>query len=69
MTMFNFILVNLLNGLMAISLLLIGYTLFDFLTPNWDFKDVFKKGYISNGGLVIGAFLIGLSIIIACTAG
>jgi uncharacterized membrane protein YjfL (UPF0719 family) len=67
--MFNFILVNLLNGLMAISLLLIGYTLFDILTPKWDFKDVFEKGYISNGGLVIGAFLIGLSIIIACTAG
>lgn len=69
MSMVNFLVTNLLNGLMAIALLMAGYKVFDWLTPKWDTHEIFGQGYVSNGGLVVGAFLLGLAIVIASTAG
>lgn len=69
MSMTSFLLTNLLNGLLAIALLMLGYKVFDWLTPNWDTHEIFGNGYVSNGGLVVGCFLLGLAIVIASTAG
>jgi len=67
MSITTFLLTNFLNGGMGIILLLVGFFIFDHLTPTWDFTDVFKEKGISGGAVVVGAFLIGLSIIIAAT--
>jgi putative membrane protein len=69
MSMTNFLLTNLLNGLIAIVLLMIGYKVFDWLTPRWDTHEIFGQGFVSNGGIVVAAFLLGLAIVIASTAG
>ena len=69
MSMWHFLLTNLLNGLLAIGLLMAGYKIFDLLTPKWDTHEIFGKGYLSNGGLVVASFLLGLAIVIASTAG
>ena len=69
MNMGTFLLTTLLNGILAIALLMIGYKAFDLLTPKWDTHEIFGKGYISNGGLVVACFLLGLAIVIASTAG
>ncbi|MCF8094434.1 MAG: DUF350 domain-containing protein [Desulfobacteraceae bacterium] len=61
----SFLLANGLNGLMAIAMLLIGFFVFNVLTPNWDFTDVFKTKGVSGGAVVVAAFLLGLSIVIA----
>ena len=63
----TFLLTNLLNGIMGIILLLLGFFIFNKFTPNWDFTDVFKTKGISGGAIVVAAYLIGLSIIIAAT--
>ena len=65
----GFLLTNLCNGLMAVVLLVIGYKVFDLMTPGWDFKNVFTKSTLTNGGLVIAAFLIGLAVVIARSVG
>jgi hypothetical protein len=49
--------------------LVLGYKLFDWATPRWDAHEIFGNGYISNGGIVIGCFLLGLAIVIASAAG
>lgn len=69
MNIADFLAANFLNGLIAMVLLAAGYKVFDLLTPGWDFSDVFKKNTITNGGVVIAAFLVGLAIVIASTAG
>ncbi|MDY6904103.1 MAG: DUF350 domain-containing protein [Thermodesulfobacteriota bacterium] len=69
MNLIDFLLVNFCNGLLGAVLLVAGYKVFDLLTPGWDFADVFKKNTITNGGVVIAAFLVGLAIVIASTAG
>ncbi len=67
MNLGTFLLANGLNGLMAIAMLLIGFFVFDRLTPNWDFTDAFRQKGISGGAVVVAAFLLGLSIVIAAT--
>jgi uncharacterized membrane protein YjfL (UPF0719 family) len=64
----NFLLINLLNGFIGIILLIIGYKIFDFMTPRWDFSKIFSMNKVTNGSVVIASFLIGLSIIIGLTA-
>ena len=69
MSMGTFLATNLLNGLLAIALLMAGYKVFDLLTPKWKTHEIFGQGHVSNGGLVVAAFLLGLAIVIASTAG
>lgn len=64
-----FLLTNILNGLIGIGMLLLGYKIFDWITPKWDNHEIFGNGYVSNGAIVIGYFLLGLAIVIASTAG
>jgi len=65
MNLVDFLWANFLNGAMAIGLLLVGFFLFNILTPNWNFTHVFKEKGLSGGALVVAAYLLGLSIIIA----
>ena len=67
MSISSFLLTNFLNGVMGIALLLIGFFIFNISTPNWDFTNAFKEKGVSGGAIVVAAFLIGLSIIIAAT--
>jgi putative membrane protein len=69
MDMSAFLLANVLNGLLGLVLLALGYKVFDLITPRWQFHEIFGNGHISNGGIVIGCFLLGLAIVIASTAG
>lgn len=64
-----FLLTNVLNGLIGILLLVGGYKIFDWLTPKWKFHEIFGNSYLSNGGLVVSAFLLSLALVIAFTAG
>lgn len=65
MNLWTFLAANGLNGLMAIIMLLAGFFIFDKLTPNWDFINVFQEKGISGGAIIVAAFLLGLSIVIA----
>ena len=51
-------------GLLAIFLIVIGYIIFDKLTPRLDFNDLVTKGNLSMG-VVIGSFIIGLCYVVA----
>ena len=65
-----FLTANIINGLLGVALLVLGYKAFDLLTPKWDFHKAFNNNdTVTNAGLVIAAFLIGLSLVIALTAG
>lgn len=59
---------NALNGLLGLVFLLGGYVVFDLITP-WEFGKIFEKGELTNGGVVIAAFLLSLALVIGMTAG
>lgn len=63
----TFVLANFLNGVLGIAFLFVGYFLFDKLTPKWDFTEVFREKGVSGGAIIVAAFLLGLSIVIAAT--
>ena len=65
MNIWNFLLTNLLNGILSGALLLLFYFLFDKMTPKWDFTEVFREKGISGGAIIVAAFLLGLSIILS----
>lgn len=65
MNIWNFLLTNLLNGILGGALLLLFYFLFDKMTPKWDFTEVFREKGISGGAIIVAAFLLGLSIILS----
>jgi uncharacterized membrane protein YjfL (UPF0719 family) len=50
---------------MGVALFLIGFKLFDRLTPGWDFEKAFSGNVFTGGSLVVSAFLLGLAIIIS----
>jgi putative membrane protein len=51
-------------GFIAILLIVIGYKVFDKLTPQLDFNDLVKKGNLAMA-IVIGSFIIGLCYVVA----
>lgn len=61
----SFLLTNILNGLLAVALLLGGFKLFDFLTPKWDFGEAFNGSNFTGGSIVVAAFLLGLALVIS----
>jgi uncharacterized membrane protein YjfL (UPF0719 family) len=50
-------------GLVAILLIIFGYTLFDKLTPRLDFSDLLNKGNVALA-IVVGSFILGLCFVI-----
>ncbi len=50
-------------GIVAIFLIVIGYVIFDKLTPKLDFDELLNKGNIALA-IVIGSFLLGLCYVI-----
>ena len=51
-------------GVVAILLIVVGYKVFDKLTPKLDFDDLIHKGNIAMA-IVIGAFILGLCHVVA----
>ena len=51
-------------GLIAILLVVIGYKVFDKLTPKLDFDDLLIKGNVAMA-IVIGGFILGLCHVVA----
>ncbi len=51
-------------GLLAILLVVVGYKVFDKLTPKLDFDDLINKGNIAMA-IVIGSFILGLCLVVA----
>ena len=51
-------------GLLAILLVVVGYKVFDKLTPKLDFDDLLNKGNIAMA-IVIGSFILGLCHVVA----
>jgi putative membrane protein len=51
-------------GLVAILLIVIGYKVFDKLTPRLNFDELLKSGNIAMA-IVIGSFIIGLCYVVA----
>ena len=51
-------------GLLAIVLVVVGYKVFDKLTPKLDFDDLLNKGNLAMA-IVIGAFILGLCYVVA----
>ena len=51
-------------GLLAILLVVVGYKVFDKLTPKLDFDDLLNKGNVAMA-IVIGSFILGLCLVVA----
>lgn len=71
MDLLNFILANVINGILGVVLLILGYKVFSLITK-WDFREVLdnekNNSGASGGAVVISAFFIALAIIIAAAA-
>lgn len=67
MNLWTFLATNGLNGLMAMAMLLLGYFIFDKLTPGWNFDEVFATKGVSGGAVIVAAFMLGLSLVIAAS--
>jgi len=50
-------------GIVAIFLIILGYVLFDRLTPKLDFDELLNKGNVSLA-IVIGSFMLGLCYVV-----
>ena len=50
-------------GIVAILLIIVGYTAFDKLTPKLDFNEMLNKGNLALG-IVIGSFILGLCYVV-----
>jgi uncharacterized membrane protein YjfL (UPF0719 family) len=50
-------------GLVAILLIIVGYTLFDKLTPRLNFSELLNKGNVALA-IVVGSFILGLCFVI-----
>ncbi len=55
---------TILFGLVTIFLIVIGYFVFDKLTPKLDFNELIHKGNTSMA-IVLGSFILGLCYVIA----
>jgi putative membrane protein len=51
-------------GFIAILLVVVGYKVFDKLTPKLDFDDLIHKGNVAMA-IVIGSFILGLCHVVA----
>ena len=65
--MWGYLFTNLLNGIMAILLLIGAYRIFEIVTYRIDFYAELENGNYAVAG-VICAFLLGLSLIISAAA-
>jgi uncharacterized membrane protein YjfL (UPF0719 family) len=61
----SFLLTNLANGVMGATLLIVGYLIFNLMTPKVNFNEIFNKDKVGGGSIIIAAFIIGLAIVIS----
>ncbi len=51
-------------GIVAILLIVLGYVVFDKLTPKLDFNDLINKGNVAMA-IVVASFILGLCYVVA----
>ena len=61
----SFLLTNLANGLIGMVLLILGYGLFNLMTPKVDFNAIFNSDKVGGGSVIIAAFILALAIVIS----
>ena len=59
-----YLLTNLINGIIGIVLLMSGYYVFDRLTPNLNLSVIFSEKGITGASIVVGAYILGLALVI-----
>jgi uncharacterized membrane protein YjfL (UPF0719 family) len=64
MNITSFLITNLINGLVGIVLLILGYVIFDKITPRSDFDEIFSSKTFNGGSIIVAAFILGLAIVI-----
>ena len=64
----SYLITNLINGIIGIVLLLLGYYAFDKLTPGLDLNQIFSDRGLTGASIVVGAFILGLALVIASAA-
>ncbi len=64
----TYILITSINAMLTMAFLLLGFFLFDKLTPKWDFSDVFKEKGVSGGAIVVSAYIVGLALVLAAAS-
>jgi uncharacterized membrane protein YjfL (UPF0719 family) len=60
-----YLMTSLMAGIIGIVLLLAGFVLFDKLTSEYNFTEIFNAKGVSGGAIIVSAFLLGLAIVIA----
>jgi len=60
----NFLLINLLNGVMAAVLLGISFWIFKIVVFGNEFREVLREKGVSGGAIVVSAFLIAMGFAI-----
>ncbi len=50
-------------GIIAILLIVVGYIIFDKLTPKLDFSDLLNKGNVAMA-IVVGSFILGVCYVV-----
>ena len=61
--LFSDLVATFLFGIVAILLIVLGYTIFDKLTPRLNFSDLLNKGNLALG-IVVSSFILGLCYVI-----
>ena len=64
MSITSFLLTNFANGIIGAALLIVGYLIFNLMTPKVNFNDIFNSDKIGGGSIIIAAFIIGLALVI-----
>lgn len=64
----TYLLTCFIGGAMGVFFFLVGYKLFDMITPGWDFEKAFSGTGFTGGSLVVAAYLLGLAIVISRVA-
>ncbi len=61
----SYLLVTVFKGCFGAVLLLAAYFLFDFITPDKNFNELFKKDTVGSGAVIVAAFLLGIALIVS----
>jgi len=56
------------NGIIALGILFTGFWLIKVIVFGKDFNDVLREKGVSGGAIVLGCFIIGLSLVIAASS-
>ena len=68
MDIWSYIGVTVFKGIFGVVLLLAAYWLFDRMTPDKHFYEIFKSDGICSGAVIVAAFMLSIAIIVSGAA-